>query len=57
MKTKIFTCKVINSELQAAEYVTKNSSWGSSVYRALQMRGLGRRLFLFKCDLHHLTRA
>lgn len=22
MKTKIFTCKVINSELQAAEYVS-----------------------------------
>lgn len=45
MKTKIFTCKVINSELQAAEYVSKNSSWGSSVNRAMLMRRPGRRLF------------
>lgn len=31
MKTRVFSCKVINSELQAAEYVSKKSSWGSSV--------------------------
>lgn len=55
MKTKIFMCKVINSELQAAEYVSKNSSWGSSVNRAVLMRRLGRKLFSFKCELNYCT--
>lgn len=38
MKTKVFTCKAINSELQAAEYVSKESSPGSAVNRASQRR-------------------
>lgn len=41
MKTKVFTCKVINSQLQAAEYVGKESSWGLFVNRALLCQGGG----------------
>lgn len=44
MKTQVFACKVVNSEFQAAEYVRKKGSWGSSGNGALQRGRWGSRL-------------